>query len=128
MSNITITENIRIQVDTKYLEEHSNPNSQRWVFAYRVHIQNQSTHTVQLLRRHWIITDGFGETEHVRGDGVIGKQPTLRPNEEHQYVSGCPLPTSMGSMKGTYQMQDENGRIFDVKISEFLLVTPDSFQ
>ena len=128
MSNITITDNIHIQVSTKYIEEHSNPDQLRWVFSYKVHIHNKSSITVQLLKRHWIITDGFGEVEHVKGDGVIGKQPILRPNEVHEYVSGCPFPTSIGSMKGSYQMKDETGRIFDVQISEFLLATPNAFQ
>ena len=91
-------------------------------------IHNQSQQTVQLLRRHWIITNGFGEVEHVKGDGVIGKQPILHPNEEHEYISGCPLPTSMGSMKGSYQMRNEKGELFDVFIPEFLLAAPESYE
>ena len=128
MSNRTITDNILIEVSTRYLPEYSNPTLQKWMFAYKVRIHNQSQKTVQLLRRHWIITDAFGEVEHVRGEGVIGKQPILHPNEAHEYISGCPLATSMGSMKGSYQMQDETGTLFDVGIPEFLLAAPDSFE
>ena len=128
MSNVKITDNILVEVSTMYLAEHSNPTLQKWVFAYKVCIHNQSQKTVQLMRRHWIITDGFGEIEHVKGEGVIGQQPMLQPNQKHEYISGCPLPTSMGSMKGTYQMRDETGHLFDVLIPEFLLSTPDAFQ
>ena len=128
MPNVKITDNILVEVSTMYLAEHSNPTMQKWIFAYKVHIHNQSQQTVQLLRRHWIITNGFGDVEHVKGDGVIGKQPILHPDEKHEYISGCPLSTSMGSMKGSYQMRNEQGELFDVLIPEFLLAAPDSYE
>ena len=85
---------------------------------------NLSTQTVQLMTRHWFITDGRGEVHEVRGEGVVGKQPVLRPGESFNYTSGCPLTTPDGSMRGFYAMQDENGAIFDVEVPLFPLDSP----
>ena len=128
MDFIAVTCGIEVSVESKFLSEHSLPAENKWVFAYRVHIKNSSEQTVQLLNRHWIITDGLGNEEEVKGPGVIGRQPILEPGSEHTYVSGCPLPTSIGAMRGWYQMKGEDQQLFDVEIPHFLLADPDSFQ
>jgi ApaG protein len=118
------TDGVRVSVTSEYLPAHSDPARQLWFFAYHVRIQNQGTSAVQLLSRHWVITDAHGHTEHVRGPGVVGDQPLIRPGSEYAYSSGCPLNTSMGSMHGAYQMVDSKGRQFEAEIEPFLLVDP----
>jgi ApaG protein len=113
-----------VSVRPQFLPEHSNPEEPRYVFAYTVTIRNTGETTAQLLSRHWIITDGNNNVEHVRGDGVVGEQPVIRPGEAFEYTSGCPLGTPVGSMKGTYQCIAEDGTRFEAAIPEFVLSTP----
>jgi ApaG protein len=113
-----------VSVRPQFLPEHSNPEEPRYVFAYTVTIRNTGETTAQLLSRHWIITDGNNNVEHVRGDGVVGEQPVIRPGESFEYTSGCPLGTPVGSMKGTYQCIAEDGTRFEAAIPEFVLSTP----
>lgn len=115
---------IAIDVATRYLESDSNPDQERFVFAYTVTIHNQGDSPAQLLTRHWVITHGNGKKQEVRGDGVVGKQPIIKPGEGYQYTSGTILETPMGTMGGSYQMIDENGEEFSAPIPEFLLSTP----
>lgn len=95
-----------------------------WVFAYHIRISNTGDETVQLQSRHWIITDASGKVEEVKGPGVIGQQPVLRKGESFEYSSGCPLPTPVGTMHGTYQMVNSRGDRFDAKIAPFTLAEP----
>jgi ApaG protein len=115
---------IEVIVETQYLPEQSDPDAERYFFAYRIHITNVGTTAAQLISRHWIITDAEGKVEEVRGLGVVGNQPLLQPGESFEYTSSCPLPTPVGTMKGTYQMVAEDGTRFDVPISEFVLAMP----
>jgi ApaG protein len=115
---------IEVTVETQYLPEQSDPGSERFFFAYRIHITNVGSVAAQLVSRHWIITDAAGKVEEVRGLGVVGNQPLLQPGESFEYSSGCPLPTPVGTMKGTYQMVAEDGTRFDAPISEFVLAMP----
>jgi ApaG protein len=96
----------------------------QYFFAYRIRIANTGEETVQLVSRHWVITDGEGRVEHVRGPGVVGEQPVLEPGESFEYTSFCPLPTPIGSMHGTYQMVTAGGAAFDAEISPFSLAVP----
>lgn len=123
-----MTHNIQITVTPRYLPEHSSDERQRYVFAYHVVIENLGEYAVQLISRHWVITDGDGEQENVRGPGVVGEQPTIKPGEGYQYSSACPLSTPVGSMYGSYQMVDEAGETFDAKISPFTLAKPGALQ
>ena len=116
-----VTHDIRVEVLSKYSPENSHPAQDDWVFTYTVRITNQGTDTVQLLSRHWIITDGFGNTREVKGPGVVGEQPVLEPGEWFKYSSWCPLKTPTGSMRGTYQMARAGGEQFDVEIAPFAL-------
>ena len=121
----TITTNgIRISVETFYQPEQSRPLEQKFIFAYRITIENRSTDTVQLLRRHWFIFDSNGIKREVEGEGVVGLQPVLEPNESHQYTSWCPLKTEIGKMNGAFLMQRASGGLFDARIPEFRLVAP----
>jgi len=115
---------IRVAVATRYLESDSSPDEDRFVFAYTVTIQNHGDIPAKLLTRHWVITHGNGKTQEVRGDGVVGEQPTIKPGTEFQYTSGTILETPIGTMGGCYQMMDETGREFSAPIPEFLLSTP----
>ena len=119
-----VTNNVRVEVESQYAPERSQPFEHQWFFYYTVRISNEGDDTVQLLSRHWIIRDATGHTEEVKGPGVVGEQPTLAPGESFQYTSGCPLPTSTGVMHGTYQMVAENGDHFDVEIAPFALHEP----
>jgi len=119
-----VTRGIRIQVKAQYAPEHSQPQKGQWFFLYTVLISNEGSETVQLLSRHWIITDGNGHVEEVRGPGVVGKQPTLAAGQSFQYTSACPLTTPFGSMHGTYQMVTEDGESFDARIAPFTLSEP----
>lgn len=118
-----LTRGIRINVECEYVPEQSDPQNQFYFFAYHIHISNEGAETVQLLNRHWIITDGDGNVEEVKGPGVIGEQPILEPGDTHRYTSCCPLKTPMGSMKGSYDMILENGEHFDAEVAEFPLET-----
>ncbi len=118
------TRHIRIVVQPQFLENQSEPDAGKFVWAYTINLENLSGETVKLLTRHWIITDGLGRNQEVKGDGVIGEQPTLRPGDSFQYTSGCPLTTPSGVMSGSYGMIDERGQKFDVEIPAFSLDSP----
>jgi ApaG protein len=118
------TRGIRVSVVSEYSSDRSRPQHSEWFFLYTITIANESAETVQLLSRHWIITNGAGEVEEVRGPGVIGEQPVLAPNESFTYTSGCPLKTAFGKMEGTYQMTTKGGERFDVRIAPFTLSEP----
>lgn len=115
---------IQIDVTTSYLPEQSDPESDRYVFSYAITITNVGTVGAQLISRHWIITDADGEVQEVRGLGVVGHQPFLKPGEKFEYASGCALETPVGTMKGSYQMVAEDGRQFEAPIAEFILTMP----
>lgn len=119
-----VTNNVRVEVQSQYAAERSQPFQNQWFFYYTIRITNEGDETVQLLSRHWIITDATDHTEEVRGPGVVGEQPVLAPGESFQYTSGCPLPTSTGVMRGTYQMVSEHGDQFDIEIAPFALREP----
>lgn len=121
---IASTDDIEVAVASFFLRDQSEPDAHRFVWAYRIRIANNSRRQVQLLTRHWIITDGEGRVEHVRGPGVVGEQPILNPGESFEYTSGCPLSTPTGMMVGTYQMTDGDGEAFDVDIPAFSLDSP----
>ncbi|MCY3768501.1 MAG: Co2+/Mg2+ efflux protein ApaG [Gammaproteobacteria bacterium] len=112
---------IKITVTPHYLQEQSEPENNQYIFAYTVHMENQGNTAAQLLTRHWIITDSEGKTEEVRGPGVVGEHPHLKPGESFEYTSGAILQTPVGSMMGSYQMRDENGDLFDAVIPAFTL-------
>ncbi len=116
-----VTRGIRVKVRSFFVPERSAPDEGQWFFAYRIAITNEGSEPAQLLSRHWIITDGNGEVEEVRGPGVVGEQPLLAPGESFEYTSACPLPTSVGSMSGTYQMVTDAGEAFDADIAPFTL-------
>ena len=120
------TRTITVTVMPVYIDERSDPAENRWFWAYRVAIANEGRHTVQLLSRYWRITDSHGKTEEVRGPGVVGEQPVLKPGERFEYTSGCPLGTPSGFMVGTYTMIDETGERFEVDIPGFALDLPDA--
>ncbi len=115
---------IQVAVETRYIEDQSNPDQNYYVFAYTITIQNKGEQTAQLLARHWVITDSNHKVQEVRGDGVVGEQPVLKPGEQFVYTSGTMLETSVGTMKGSYQMQAGDGSQFDAAIDEFVLSTP----
>ena len=120
-----ITEGVKISVETFYQPDYSQPLNAEYMFAYRIIIQNESEFTVKLLRRHWYIFDSNGALREVEGEGVIGQQPVIEPQQSHQYVSGCHLKTEMGKMHGTYLMERIiDGKFFYVNIPEFQLVAP----
>ena len=120
----SITDGIRVSVRSEYIPEQSTPSAKRYVFAYTIRISNEGSRLAQLRSRHWIITDGAGKVEEVRGPGVIGKQPALEPGQAFEYTSGCVLPTPRGEMRGTYQMQRADGSTFDAEIATFELALP----
>ena len=121
-----VTQGIRVDVKSQYLSERSSPMSRQYVFAYTIRISNEGTETAQLRSRHWVITDGDGKVQEVRGDGVVGAQPSLRPGQHFEYTSGCVLATARGTMHGTYQMVRENGDEFDAVVAPFALAMPHS--
>jgi ApaG protein len=125
-SSEAITRNIRVRVQAQYDPSRSLPHQNQWFFLYTVNITNEGSDTVQLVSRHWIITDGMGKVEEVQGPGVIGKQPRLTPGQSFEYTSGCPLTTPFGSMHGTYQMVmlNQASEQFDVEIAPFTLTEP----
>lgn len=116
--------NIKVDVETLYVESQSVPDQNRYVFAYTITIRNLGVMPAKLLTRHWIITDANGKVQEVRGDGVVGEQPYLKPGEGFQYTSGTLLETSVGSMQGSYQMVADDGEHFDAEIAPFVLSTP----
>ena len=118
------TRGIRVSVVCEYAPERSRPHEQHWFFLYTSTIGNEGADTVQLMSRHWIITNGTGHVEEVKGPGVVGEQPVLGPNETFTYTSGCPLSTAFGTMEGTYQMVTKDGEAFDVTIAPFTLSEP----
>lgn len=120
----TTTRDVRVQVSPEFLPHQSAPRSGLWAFAYHIQITNLGDDTVQLLSRHWIITDATGKVEEVKGPGVVGHQPILKRGEAFKYTSGCPLPTPVGTMHGTYQMINQRGERFDVEIAPFTLAEP----
>jgi len=116
--------NIQVDVETRYVEEQSNPEQNYYVFAYTITIQNKGRQAAQLLTRHWVITDSNQKVQEVSGDGVVGEQPHLKPGEQFVYTSGTMLETAVGTMKGSYQMLADDGSRFDAPIEEFVLSTP----
>lgn len=120
----TTTEGIRIGAAAFYIPEHSDPDRDRYVFGYNILIANHSDTPVQLLSRHWTIIDASGHREEVRGPGVVGQTPRLEPGQAFKYQSFCPLSTPWGTMEGTYQMQRDDGTLFDARIGRFYLFKP----
>ncbi|OAN50175.1 Co2+/Mg2+ efflux protein ApaG [Paramagnetospirillum marisnigri] len=118
------TRDIVVTVKPFFLDDQSSPADNHYVWAYRVRIENRGSRTVQLINRHWIITDGIGRVQEVKGPGVVGEQPVLRPGDGYEYTSGTPLPTPSGIMHGTYEMKDEGGESFDIVIPAFSLDSP----
>lgn len=116
--------NISVNVATDYVDDQSDPNSDRYVFAYTITIANQGNVAARLLSRHWVITDGNGKVQEVSGDGVVGEQPHLNPGEQFRYSSGAVLETPVGSMQGRYRMKTDNGLDFDAPIPAFTLAVP----
>ena len=115
---------IEVAVQTHYLEDQSAPDDHRYVFAYSIRIANAGRIAARLISRHWIITDGNGKVEEVRGDGVVGEQPLLRPGEHFDYTSGAVLETSVGTMRGSYLMVADDGHRFQAPIAQFTLSIP----
>lgn len=120
----TTTRGVRIQVESRFLPERSNAQTEKFVFAYTVTISNESDATVQLISRRWVITDGDNDVETVEGPGVVGEQPVLMPGQSFEYTSYCPLATPFGTMEGHYVMMTASGERFPAKISPFGLATP----
>ncbi len=118
------TQAIRVTVEPFYLEDQSSPSDNHYVWAYQVRIENTGSDVVQLLNRHWRITDSLGRVQEVRGAGVVGEQPILKPGESFEYTSGTPLPTPSGIMVGSYEMKSASGRLFDVAVPAFSLDSP----
>ncbi|MEL6537856.1 MAG: Co2+/Mg2+ efflux protein ApaG [Bacteroidota bacterium] len=119
------TKGIKVSIETEYQPDYSSPMQMHYVFTYRVTIENESDHTIQLLRRHWFIHDTNHDPYEVEGEGVVGKKPVLEPGQKHQYVSGCNLKSGMGKMYGTYLMERVlDGKNFNVEIPVFSMVVP----
>ncbi len=119
-----ITRGLRVQVESTYMPERSDPAADRWFFSYRITLRNEGERPVQLINRHWIITDSDGHVEEVRGPGVVGRQPRLEPGEEFEYTSFCPLGTSFGTMHGSFDMVTDEGERFAAEIAPFSLAQP----
>jgi ApaG protein len=119
-----ITRDIKVSVKPVYLEGQSTPDERHFVWAYQVKIENQGEATVQLLNRYWRITDAYGRVQEVRGEGVVGEQPVLKPGQSFEYTSGTPLPTPSGIMLGSYEMVGEGGEHFDIEVPAFSLDMP----
>ena len=113
---------VHVSVQPRFMPERSNPDEPLYLYSYEVTITNRGVLSCQLLRRHWVITDGLGQVQHVEGEGVIGLQPHLRAGESFTYTSFCPLSTPSGAMQGSYQMVNEAGESFEAEISAFALV------
>jgi ApaG protein len=123
-SSEAVTRGVRVHVTARYSSDHSHPGSSRWFFLYTVTITNEGDETVQLVSRHWVITDATGHVDEVRGPGVVGQQPVLEPSQSFEYTSGCPLSTPYGTMRGTYQMVTARGERFDAEVATFSLRGP----
>ncbi len=123
-SSEAVTRGIRVHVEPQFDPTRSRPAENLWFFLYTVTIRNESSETVQLISRHWIITDEEDRVEEVKGPGVVGELPVLAPNESFSYTSGCPLPTATGTMHGTYRMVTQDGEELDVEIAPFTLSEP----
>lgn len=121
--NVALTRGIAVRVAVSYLAEQSDPSASRWFWSYHVRIENGGERAVQLLSRSWIIVDGRGTVHEVVGEGVVGEMPLIAPGSSFDYVSGCPLDTPTGSMRGTYRMVDEDGESLDVEIPQFELLS-----
>jgi ApaG protein len=121
---ISKTYQVKVTALPQFVAEQSDPDAERYVFAYTITVENVGTVTAQLISRHWIITDGNSNVQEVRGLGVIGEQPLLKPGEKYEYTSGCQLDTPVGIMRGTYQMMAEDGTAFEAEIPEFTLSIP----
>jgi ApaG protein len=119
-----VTQNIEVSVEPIYVPAQSRPEESYFFFAYKVQLKNLGQAKVQLLSRHWVITDGHGHVEEVKGPGVVGQQPILEGAQSYEYTSFCPLPTSTGNMRGTYTMVTEGGDQFDVEIPLFFFRVP----
>ncbi len=124
----TTTRGVRVQVQPRYMPEQSDPKAGKYLFAYHITIENHGAETVQLVSRHWIITDGDGDKAEVKGAGVVGEQPRLAPGESFEYTSACPLSTPVGTMQGSFQMVTDNGHQFDALINPFRLALPGILQ
>ena len=120
----SVQHRIRVEVETSYLDEQSDPHEHRYVFAYTITIRNDGPTPARLLTRHWVITDANGKVQEVRGDGVVGEQPYLKPGQGFRYSSGAVLETPVGSMQGSYQMVGDDGDQFDAPIPPFRLAIP----
>ncbi len=121
-----VTESIRVRVEQRFERDRSDPVRRQFFFSYTVEIANEGEQVVQLLSRRWTITDGNGRVEEVRGPGVVGQTPVLAPGHRFTYTSFCPLPTSIGSMEGTYTMRRPDGTVFEATIPVFVLEDPES--
>jgi ApaG protein len=119
---------ISVEVETSYVDEQSDPNERRYVFSYTITIRNEGALPARLLTRHWIITDANGKVQEVRGDGVVGEQPHLKPGQGFRYSSGAVLETPVGAMQGSYEMIDDEGQRFDAPIRPFRLAMPGILQ
>src|SRR3954467_8682494 len=115
---------IRIEVETAYLDEQSDPKERRYVFSYTITIRNEGSVSARLLTRHWVITDSNGKVQEVRGEGVVGEQPYLKPGQRFRYSSGAVLETPVGAMQGSYQMVADDGEQFNAPIAAFRLAMP----
>lgn len=122
--SVAVTEGIRVEVESRFLGERSSNSGKLYFFAYRIQVFNEGGSPARLLSRHWVITDGNGEVEHVRGPGVVGETPRLEPGESYEYESYCPLSTPLGAMRGEYQFVRDDGSAFEVEIAEFSLEEP----
>ncbi len=118
------TRGVTVRVSVAFMPDQSDPDHGRWFWAYHIRLENEGRMAVQLISRHWIITDGHGARHEVQGEGVVGEQPLLPPGASFDYVSGCPLSTPTGQMRGSYRMVAEDGSTFDVAIPRFPLVAP----
>jgi ApaG protein len=119
-----VTRDIRVSVVAEYSSQRSRPHDRQWCFLYTITITNEGRQAVQLMSRHWVITNADGAIEEVRGPGVVGEQPVLQPGGSFTYTSGCPLRTPFGTMEGSYQMVGSDGASFDVRIATFTLSEP----
>src|SRR5271167_141745 len=124
MASVPANPRIHVEVETTYVEEQSNPGDKRYVFSYTITIRNEGQIPARLLTRHWVITDANGRVQEVRGDGVVGEQPYLKPGQGFRYSSGAVLETPVGAMQGSYQMVADDGATFDATIPAFRLAKP----
>lgn len=123
-AHVATTRGIHVRVAVSYLPEQSSPQAGRWFWSYHIRIENEGERPVQLLARHWKIRDSRGVEQEVRGEGVVGETPLIPVGGSFDYVSGCPLDTASGSMRGSYRMVTDDGEMFDVEIPTFALLSP----